>query len=182
MDIMYSNVDINVARDNAVLVPVSNMTSGNCMESTGNGGRTTFNTKDLNGFVQLNKCSNGNFVTAVVVGHFDSITNTKFSYMAANPIDRGYTYSGSGLPFPNEDIAYENTPNKGEGVIDNDGDFSLTLMYPNAYYINQGSILLNPHVELTTVAGEMFSIDLGRPFQNRSLKHLPDRYNRTIGR
>ena|SRR6056300_317935 len=56
--------------------------------------------------------------------------------MAPNPIDRMSNYSGSGLPFPNNEIAFQNTPNKkdvsGSGVID------CVFMYPNSFYIPDG--------------------------------------------
>ena len=56
--------------------------------------------------------------------------------MAPNPIDRMSNYSGSGLPFPNNEIAFQNTPNKiditGSGVIDG------TFLYPNSFYMPDG--------------------------------------------
>ena len=37
-----------------------------------------------------------------------------------------------GLPFPNEEIAFENTRNK--YLVDPSGSFSTTFSYPNSYY------------------------------------------------
>lgn len=56
--------------------------------------------------------------------------------IAANPIDRMSNYSGSGLPFPCSDIAFENTPNILE--IDNSGSFNAVFVYPNSYYSQGG--------------------------------------------
>ena len=36
-------------------------------------------------------------------------------YWAANPPTTGSSFSGSGLPYPNRDVAYENTQNQGGG-------------------------------------------------------------------
>lgn len=77
-----------------------------------------------------------------VSGHFLKISGavnvpsqfTTMTMMAANPVDRMTSYSGSGLPFPCPDIAFENTPNTLE--IDRNGSFSTVFTYPNSYYTN----------------------------------------------
>jgi len=51
---------------------------------------------------------------------------------AAAPIDRMMNYSGSGLPFPSADVAFDNTPNQIQ--IDRHGMFDVVFKYPNAYY------------------------------------------------
>lgn len=51
---------------------------------------------------------------------------------AANPIDRMTTYTGSGLAFPNNDIAFENTPNYFE--VDDSGAIETLFYKPNSYY------------------------------------------------
>jgi hypothetical protein len=55
---------------------------------------------------------------------------------AANPVDNITSYSGSGLPFPNSDYAFDNTKNR--HLIDNSGFFDVVFTYPNSYYINGG--------------------------------------------
>lgn len=60
---------------------------------------------------------------------------SKIMLIAPNPIDRMTNYSGSGLPFPCSNIAFENTPNK---IIVNDGIFSTTFLYPNSFYLVNG--------------------------------------------
>lgn len=63
-------------------------------------------------------------------------TYKKMMLIAANPIDRMTNYSGSGLPFPCAEIAFENTPNK--IIIDASGQFSTTFKYPNSFYAQNG--------------------------------------------
>ena len=50
-------------------------------------------------------------------------------YWAAAPNTCTYSIAGSGLPFPNEEVAYENTPNKGEVKPDRNGNFEILLNY-----------------------------------------------------
>lgn len=57
--------------------------------------------------------------------------------IASNPIDRMTNYSGSGLPFPCSDIAFENTPNK--HIIESSGLFDIEFFYPNSYYSQGGN-------------------------------------------
>lgn len=51
---------------------------------------------------------------------------------AANPIDRMTTYTGSGLAFPNNTIAFENSPNYFEADVS--GKIKATFFRPNSYY------------------------------------------------
>jgi hypothetical protein len=69
-------------------------------------------------------------------------------YWAAAPNTCTYSVCGSGLPFPNEEIAYENTPNKGEIKVGSNGKFEIILKYPAGYYINGGEIYVPPHVNI----------------------------------
>jgi len=55
---------------------------------------------------------------------------------APNSIDIITSYSGSALPFPNEEIAFENTKNYLE--INNDGIIDITFKFPNSYYSPDG--------------------------------------------
>lgn len=61
----------------------------------------------------------------------------KMLLVAPNPIDRMSNYSGSGLPFPCADIAFDNTPNN--LIIDGTGSFNTTFKYPNSYYGQSGN-------------------------------------------
>ena len=56
----------------------------------------------------------------------DSNQNGLIKFIAANAPDYRQSYSGSGLPFPNPEIAYENTQNKGTArVVDGNFQFSI---------------------------------------------------------
>lgn len=56
--------------------------------------------------------------------------------IAPNPIDRMTNYSGSGLPFPCADIAFENTPSK--LLVSSTGAFTAHFAYPNSFYMPNG--------------------------------------------
>lgn len=52
--------------------------------------------------------------------------------LAPNAIDKKSSYSGTGLPFPCADVAFEGSPNKKE--IDESGIINVDFSYPNSYY------------------------------------------------
>lgn len=62
---------------------------------------------------------------------------TKKLIVAPNPPDYRTSYSGSALPFPCQEIAFEKTKNfyeiKDNGVID------VKFLYPNSYYNPEGT-------------------------------------------
>lgn len=108
-------------------------------------------------------------------------TGTKLRYLAAAPPDFRDSYAGSALPFPNEEIAYDTTPNKNHLQI-SDGKFEFRLSYPNSYYINGGSKLIKPHVTIVVDDSDVINVQLGEPLvPNRSLTHLPGRPRRSVG-
>lgn len=56
--------------------------------------------------------------------------------IAPNPVDLRLSYSGSALPFPNEEIAFQNTKNI--FIINDDGIINTSFKYPNSYYSFDG--------------------------------------------
>lgn len=107
----------------------------------------------------------------------------KILLIAPNPIDRMTNYSGSGLPFPCADIAFENTPNK--LLIDATGVFSVTFLYPNSFYMPNGrdkiisSIFfsLTDHNNITNNARyELNDLNVLRTLVNRSSRKNPEFY------
>jgi len=103
-------------------------------------------------------------------------------YAAAAPADMRMSYTGSGLPYPNEEVAYEGSPNIGDApVVGN--NFVFNIVNPNAYYKDNGATMVQPHV-VFTINNEYFDVPLPPTMQipNRSLSGLPDRPNRTAGR
>ena len=56
--------------------------------------------------------------------------------ISPNPADRRTSYSGTALPFPSEEIAFENTKNFLE--IKKDGKINVEFLFPNSYYTPDG--------------------------------------------
>ena len=117
----------------------------------------------------------------VVKGTVKSKTsNPKVLFWAANPPTYTTSYSGSGLPYPNPDIAYENTPNRGS-VIANNRSFEFRIRYPNSFYIGLGSLYLEPCVHIKICEngtdGNVETIKLGNGIPFRSLTYPPTQPN-----
>jgi hypothetical protein len=113
--------------------------------------------------------TNGKFVVRGVLK--SSTKSGIIKFIASNAPDHRQSYSGSGLPFPNPDMAYESTPNKGSTQVV-DGRFEFNINYPNSFYINQGTQLLPPHVLVRLCDGNNDSVEvvkLGEGIPNRSL-------------
>ena len=74
------------------------------------------------------------------------------SWIAAAPVTRGIGFAGSGQPYPNREIAFENTPNKGS-LESMDGRFSINLRgIPAGYYTGLGATFVPPLVEFVCKA------------------------------
>jgi hypothetical protein len=71
----------------------------------------------------------------------------KIQWKAAAPVTRGIGFAGSGQPYPNREIAFENSPNS--GVVDSsDGSFEIALKgIPAGYYTGLGGTYVPPMVE-----------------------------------
>ena len=100
-------------------------------------------------------------------------------YMAAAPPDLRMSRAGSALPFADEEMAYANTPNKGEVACS--GQFEFTLAKPNSYYSHNGSQFHSPHVHFTC-GDQYYDLALGEAIANRSLSGLEGRHSRATGR
>lgn len=138
-----------------------------------------FNSQEFSGRVMYNADSG----IYNIDGQFIGVNNATVKYWSANPITRNYSYSGSGLPYPNPETAYENTPNQGYVLLDNDGRFSIKVDNPSGYYVRQGKILLKPHVHFKVLgSSKVFTITIADSFPYRSLKNLVDRPNRSTNR
>lgn len=111
-----------------------------------------------------------------------NVPGDEIKYAAAAPANFRLSYMGSGLPFPNEDIAYEGSPNIGKAPIIN-GKFEFAVTCPNSYYKDNGATVVDPHVHFT-VGSEYFDIPLplAKLFPNRSLTSIHGRPNRVTRR
>ena len=109
--------------------------------------------------------------------------------LGANPPDILGNYSGTSLPFPSYDIAFENTINK--YIIDQHGSFNINFKYPNSYYNKLGSEYVKPHLKLLfndengNMYGKIVTILLGngipyRSLGNKNTKYIKNRVNDNI--
>lgn len=98
-------------------------------------------------------------------------------WWAANTPTFNSNFSGSGLPFPNEEIAFENSHNVGTSNISK-GNFSISMRYPNSYYINMGTTYIHPEVQIQVFdtntkksVSEIQHINLGEGIPFRTLTY-----------
>lgn len=73
--------------------------------------------------------------------------NLFLKFWASNPPNYNSNFSGSGLPYPNDEVAFENSENIGTSELSN-GKFSFSLSYPNSYYTNMGTVYVKPEVQI----------------------------------
>jgi hypothetical protein len=101
-------------------------------------------------------------------------------YWAPNPPTYTTSFSGSGLPYPNPDIAFENTPNRG-AVKTVGGNFEIRVRYPNAFYLGLGSKYVEPTVYIKVCNGNKDSkintITLGNGIPFRMMTYPPTTSN-----
>ena len=102
--------------------------------------------------------------------------NLKIVYWAANPPDYLQSFNGSGLPYPNPEIAYQNTPNLGIANLDGNA-YSFDILYPNSYYTELGTVYNEPRVHIKLCTGDnskvydIQTINLKNPIPYRSLAY-----------
>ena len=110
--------------------------------------------------------------------------SSKLFFWAAAPPTYGTSFSGSGMPYPDPLTAYDRTPNKGVLDVVN-GNFTINMKYPNAYYIGLGSVHVPPHINFKICEegkdDEYFSvqIDDGVPFRMLTFPAPPTKKPRT---
>lgn len=116
-------------------------------------------------------CKNTSETTGIgnfkVSGYVKEFGNSKILFWAANPPTYGSSYTGSGLPFPNPNIAYENTENKGIVTCQN-GNYTFNLQFPNAYYKGLGTVYVEPCYHVKLCGSEKiytFKLSSGIPFR-----------------
>lgn len=84
----------------------------------------------------------------------DHVKNRKIKYIAACPADYRSTWTGSGLPFKDQEQAFDNSPNIGEISLNFDNEFKIQLMLPNSYAVGLGSIIIPPTLYIMYVDEE----------------------------
>ena len=118
--------------------------------------------------------------------HKISITDkVVVKYWAASPPTYTTSYSGSALPFPNKEVAFENTFNQGIIHINN-GKFTINIQYPNSYYDNMGNLYVPPQINFKVCdlnnkdVSKIYTINLGNGVPFRSLTY-PELLKRNPG-
>ena len=107
-------------------------------------------------------------------------TNVFVKYWASNSPNYRTSYAGSGLPFPNEEVAFQESDNVGMVKL-NGQSFIIKLHYPNSYYTDMGTKIVQPQVKLRLVdsknkaLSEIYKINLGNSIPFRSLSWNPER-------
>ena len=109
----------------------------------------------------------------VVKGNIKEIGSSKILFWAPNPPTYVTSFSGSGLPYANPDMAYENSPNKGMVNAVN-GSFEFRVRYPNSYYIGLGTVYVEPCCHIKVCGDDkIHTIKLGNGIPFRMLTYPP---------
>jgi hypothetical protein len=136
----------------------------------------SYKTRNENSFIDNIQITENNSGSLLISGNVSTNSSDKYyiKYTAANPPTFSTNYSGSGLPYPTEDVAFENTPNRGIVEVV-DSKFSFNIKYPNSYYINMGTVYVEPNVKIILVdkdnkqIGKHRIISLGQGIPFRTL-------------
>ena len=89
-----------------------------------------------------------NAIDIVVAGEIIGMGNGELIHSAADPIDIRESYTGSGLPYPNCEVAFSHCLQCNKKVAVVNGKFKFILKLPSAYYLDQGKVLVGPEVRL----------------------------------
>ena len=129
-------------------------------------------------YTSFNITYNKDYSLLNIVGSIkNNLLYSNITLIAPNPIDRMTNYSGSGLPFPNYEIAFENTPNIHK--IDSSGVFNVSFKYPNSFYMPDGLNKIKPSVFFIFTSNENVSFRLQYELHDiNALRTLVNRVSR----
>ena len=98
--------------------------------------------------------------------------SSKVLYWAADSQSLNYSSEGDNLPFYNEEQAFYRKENVGEASVRNNS-FSFTIIMPNSYYKQLGSVYIPPMVQLALNKNKdtLFNIKLSDGVPYRYLSH-----------
>ena len=114
--------------------------------------------------------------------NIDLPDNTVILYWAANPPGYNTSFSGSGIPFPNPNIAFDDTPNKGAVRVMN-GKFTVYLHYPNSFYVEFGKDYVPPRIYYSSCSdptGEILYVDIHNEIPSRRQEVKDPEYPKII--
>jgi hypothetical protein len=117
----------------------------------------------------------------VVLKGYELQPSVDVIYWASAPATRGMGFSGSGLPYPNPDMAYDQTPNQGATKAVN-GQFTVKLKHPNAYYVGLGSLYVPPMLHVKVCGDKTvhhIPITHGIPFRTLTYPSPPSKKPRS---
>ena len=105
-------------------------------------------------------------------------TASTLGFIAASPPQRGSSYTGSGLPYANAEMAYGSTSSVGRVSLDaQTGQFAFRIPCPSGYYSGLGTVYVKPHVQLMLSEGDRvvktYSINVGDGVPFRLLTYPP---------
>lgn len=130
--------------------------------------------KELNSMsLHIMKKNDANFF---INGRLKNIINRPNLYVrfwASSPPTYNCSFSGSGVPYPSREIAFQDSKNIGKVPVQNN-QFSFYIQYPNSYYDNLGTVYVPPTVivqvfENDKEIGPKENIILGEGIPYRSL-------------
>jgi hypothetical protein len=75
----------------------------------------------------------------------DDVDNGMIKYIAPSPATHYTSFSGSGMPYPSEEIAFTNTPNVGQQKLKLN-KFNIELIMPNSYCKNLCNDIVEPEL------------------------------------
>jgi hypothetical protein len=105
-----------------------------------------FNSGEISGSIKISS----DLKHCIVKGKInESVSKKQIGYIAASPYHLNSSFSGSALPYPNQSVAFDNTPTRGIVKLDANNSFEFVIEIPSAYYVNLGSILIPPQVYIT---------------------------------
>ena len=110
----------------------------------------------------------------------DNVKEGKMKYLACAPTERRMSLSGSGLPYANPMIAFDQTPSKGDIFLGSDNSFKISILMPGSFYSYLGSKFMGPCVFIKYNNGSseiVTEIPITNPVPYRSLTH-PSRFTR----
>ena len=165
-----SNVEAIETGKNLNVTRKTTMASNNLLANEKAGWRSKFFNEQLCEGIIENKGDGNIEVTGKL-----KIPNpsAKVIFWAANPPDFGVSFSGSGLPYPSPEIAFQNTKNMGS-VEAVGGVFKINMFYPSAYYVALGTLYVPPHLHLKICEegfDKFMSIKIGAGIPYRTLTH-----------
>ena len=91
-----------------------------------------------------NQIDSNYLISGILKNHLLALSSYEplvLKYYAANSPTYNGSFTGSGLPYPNESVAFEKSENVGQVDI-YEGKFLFKIRFPNSYYKNLGTVFV----------------------------------------